>query len=134
MKTTILFTTLGLSLLLIGVSCKKNEATPAPVSAEGKWVGNYHSGLGGPVNYFALNFKTGGVLDVEANSAGSPDVARGTWNLASDSIRGSFTYLAGTMSTYSFATKYSSNSNIMNGTLGTGVNSAGAGIFSVTKQ
>ena len=134
MKNTILFATLGLSLLLVGVSCKKNETTPAPVSAEGKWVGNYNSGLGGPVYYLALNFKTGGALDVEANSLGSPDLATGTWSLASDSIRGSFTYLSGTRSTYSFAGKYSTNSNIMNGTLGVGVNSAGAAIFSVTKQ
>lgn len=134
MKKRIFFAVLGLSFFMVGTSCKKSDTTPTPVTAEGKWVGNYNSGLGGPVYYFALNFKTGGVLDVEANSAGSPDIATGTWNLASDSIRGTFTYLAGTMSTYSFAGKYLSNSNLMNGTLGLGVNTAGAGIFSVTKQ
>jgi hypothetical protein len=131
MKKNLFIATLGLALILFIASCSKNDTTPpASTTAEGKWVGTF-TNLG-PSHYFALTFKANSVLLVEANAL--PDIANGTWILSGDSVRATFTYVGGTAGTFSIAGKYSASSAIMDGTMGSGTNTTGAGVFSVTKQ
>jgi hypothetical protein len=123
-----------LTLVLFITSCSKSGTTPPPnTTVVGKWSGFLT--LLGPSRYYALTFKTGNVILVESNSATSPDIANGMWSLATaDSVRATFTYVGGTAGTYSIAGKYSGSSNVMEGTVGTGTNTTGAGTFIVTKE
>lgn len=131
----IFFAIPALAILLFAASCSKSDTTPPPggTSPEGNWTGNHNNGIGGPAFYFSLNLKANGVFVVSANSAAAPDIANGTWSLVADSVRATYTY-AGTATTYSLAGKYSTSSNIMSGTIGSGTSTTGAGVFSVTKQ
>ncbi len=132
MKKNLFFAILGLTLILFIASCSKNDTTPpANTTVEGKWVGSFTYFLG-VSHYFALTFRTNNVVLVEANSA--PDIANGTWSLAGDSVRATFTYVGGTASTYTIAGKYSGSSIVMDGTIGDGASTNGAGFFSVTRQ
>ena len=133
MKKNLFFAILGLTSVLFTVSCSKSDTPPVNTTAEGKWSGFFT--LLGPSRYYALTFKTGSVILVESNSQTVPDIANGTWSLAAaDSKRATFTYVGGTASTYSIAGKYSSSSNVMEGTIGPGTNTTGAGTFIVTKE
>ncbi len=136
MKNNSFFTILGLAAILFAASCSKSGTTDPPpggTSPQGNWVGNRHNGIGGPVFYFVLNLQANGVLVVNANSAVSPDIANGTWSLVADSVRATYTFV-GTSTTNSLAGKYSTTSNIINGTIGLETSTTGAGVFSVTKQ
>ena len=135
MKKNLFFAILGLTLVLFITSCSKSGTTtpPANTTAEGKWSGFIT--LLGPSRYYALTFKTGNVILVESNSSTSPDIANGMWSLATgDSVRATYTYVGGTASTYSIAGKYSSSSKVMEGTIGPGTATTGAGTFIVSKE
>jgi len=136
MKKNLLFAILGFALIFFVASCDKDDPNEGSAnnSIEGKWVGNYHNGLGGPIFYFAVTFNPGGTLLVQANDNSAPDIANGTWAMATDSVRATFTYVGGTATTYSIAGKYSSNSNVIVGTMGLGTSTSGAGVFSVTRE
>lgn len=134
MKKNLFTAMLGLSIVLFAASCSKSDTTPAPGNnAQGKWVGNYSNGIGGPLFYFSLNFKAGGALVVEANSALSPDVANGTWTQVSDSVNATYTYV-GSSSVNSLVGHFSSDSKTLTGTIGVGSSTTGSGVFSVTKE
>ena len=135
MKRSLVIAVLGLTSILFAASCSKSGTTPPPpggTSPEGKWVGN-RTGVGGPTFYFALDLRANGVLVVSDKSDITPDIANGIWSLVADSVRATYTF-AGTSTTYSIAGKYSTTSNIMNGTIGLEANTTGQGVFSVTKQ
>ncbi|HMK02995.1 MAG TPA: hypothetical protein VK489_02340 [Ferruginibacter sp.] len=137
MKKNLLFAILGFALILFTTSCSKDDPDNGGnnnTSIEGKWVGNYNNGLGGPLFYLAATFNAGGTLLVQANNNSAPDIANGTWTMGADSVRATFTYVGGTAATYSIAGKYSSNSNVMVGTIGLGTSTSGAGIFTITKE
>lgn len=123
-------------LSLIAVSCSKDE-TPntggSNVSLDGKWVGTYTNGAGGPVNYYALTFKSGGALVVHANNSLTPDVANGNWTLSADTVKASYSY-AGSSAVYSMAAKFTGTTNVMPGTVGLSPAVTGEAVFSVTKQ
>jgi hypothetical protein len=139
MKKSLLFAILGFSSVLFAASCSKSGTTgttnppPGGTSPQGNWVGNRNNGFGGAAFYFAVNLQASGVLVVSDNSAVAPDIANGTWSLVADSVRATYTF-AGTATTYSLAGKYTTTSNIINGTIGLGTSTTGAGVFSVTKQ
>lgn len=135
MKKKLFFAIPILAILLFTASCSKSDTPPPPggSSPEGKWTGGHHNGIGGPIFDFSLNLKANGVLEVSDNSVSVVDIANGSWNLVADSVRATYTY-AGTSATYSLAGKYTTSSNIMNGTIGSGTSTTGAGVFSVTKQ
>jgi len=134
MKKNLFFAILALTAVLFAASCSKSDPTPVPATTvEGKWVGNQNNGIGGPYYYLSLNFKPNGVLVVNANNALTPDVANGTWSLVADSVRATYTY-TNSSATYSLAGKYAASSSIMNGTIGVGTSTTGAGVFSVTKE
>ena len=133
MKKNFFFAILGVILIFFSASCSKSNTTP-PVNttAEGKWVGGFS--IAGPSRYFAATFKTGGVILIETNSSTVPDIANGTWSLVADSVRATYTYVGGTAATFSIAGKYSSSSAIMEGTIGPGTSTTGAGTFTVIKE
>lgn len=135
MKKKLFLPFLALAVMIGSASCSKSDTQPASttVSIEGKWVGTYTNGTGGPVNYYALTFKSGGALVVHANNSLIPDVANGTWMLVADSIKASYTYV-GSSAIYSMSAKYNSTSNIMAGTVGLSPDVTGEAVFSVTKQ
>jgi hypothetical protein len=136
MKKNFLIAILALTSVLFAASCSKSDNAPPPpggTSPQGKWIGGHDNGIGGPVLYFELNLNANSVIEVRANSNVSPDIANGTWSWVADSVRATYTYV-GSSTTYSLAGKYSTSSKIMNGTIGLGTNTAGAGVFSVTKQ
>lgn len=135
MKKNFLIAMLGICLVVFAASCSKSDPEPVTfASAEGKWDGNYNNGIGGPIFYFSLNFKPGGVLVVQANSSTAPDIANGTWNQVADVVSGTYTYV-GSSAIYSYTGKYnSSNPKIMNGTIGLQPSTTGAGEFTVTKN
>jgi hypothetical protein len=136
MKKNLITAILVSTSVLFAVSCSKSDNTSPPpggTSPQGKWVGNQNNGVGGPLFYFELNLNANSVIEVRANSDVTPDIANGTWSLVADSVRATYTFV-GTSTTYSLAGKYSTSSKIMNGTIGLGTNTAGAGVFSVTKQ
>ena len=123
-----------LAALWVFTSCSKSDTQPpATITLDGKWIGTYHNGAGGPVNYYALTFKSGGALVVHANNSLTPDVANGTWTLSSDSVKASYSY-TGSSAIYSMAAKYTGSSNIMAGTVGLSPAVTGEAVFSVTKQ
>jgi hypothetical protein len=136
MKKSLLFAILGFALIFSIASCDKDDPNEGSAnnSVEGKWEGNYANGAGGPTFYFAATFNPGGTLLIHANDQTLPSIANGTWTMATDSVRATFTYVGGTAATYSIAGKYSNNSNVMVGTIGLGTNTAGAGVFTVTKK
>jgi hypothetical protein len=140
MKKSLIIAVLGLTTLLFAASCSKSGSAyssppppPGGATPQGNWIGGHHNGFGGPVFYFALNLQAGGVLVVSDNSAITPDIANGTWTLVADSVRATYTY-TGSSAIFSLAGKYTTTSNIMIGTIGSGTSTTGAGVFSVTKQ
>ena len=137
MKKSLVIAILGLITIFFAASCSKSgtKVPPPPggTTPQGNWVGGRNNGIGGPAFYFALNLQANGVLVVSDNSAVTPDIANGTWSLVADSVRATYTY-TGSSATYSIAGKYTTTSNIMNGTIGPGTSTTGAGVFSVTKQ
>lgn len=135
MKKNLFFAVLGLSaIVFFSISCSKSDNTPPPVAnPAGNWVGYQSNGLGGPANYFALNLQANGSLVVSANNPASPELGNGSWSLVADSMRASFTYIVSGFS-YSLVGKYAAGSSTMNGTLGTGASTTGAGVFSLTRQ
>lgn len=135
MKKNLFFKILGLSaIVLFSISCSKSDATPPSVTTPaGNWVGYQSNGLGGPLNYFAINFQANGTLVVSTNSPTAPDLGNGTWSLVADSVKATYTIISSGTS-YSLAGKYAASSNVMNGTLGLGTSTTGAGVFSLTRQ
>jgi opacity protein-like surface antigen len=83
-------------LMTIGViSCKKdNDDAPAFVM-EGQWTGKLGTGSGTPASQFALNLKTGGVLE-RLNSSGSV-TGTGSWSLTGNNFTASYTFSSGTV-------------------------------------
>ncbi len=135
MKKNLFYAMSFLIIALFTVSCSKSDATVAASTPEGNWVGN-RSGIGGPSHYFSINFKSGGSVVINEFNATTPDVANGNWSLVGDSVKATFTYVAGATytGTYSLVAKYSVSVNTLDGTIGAGSSTAGAGMFSVTKQ
>jgi hypothetical protein len=135
MKKNIFYALSCLTITLFALSCSKSDTTVAAGTPEGNWVGN-RMGVGGPSHYFSINFKSGGSVVINEFNATTPDVANGNWSLVGDSVKANFTYVAGAAysGTYSLAAKYSASVNILDGTIGPGSSTTGAGFFSVTKQ
>lgn len=131
MKKLIIFA-LAFMIILIAPFCTKNS-TSANTSLEGKWTGNYHGGPGTPVNFYSLTFNAGGSLVVQSDNSATPNIANGTWTLAGDSVRATYTY-ASTAVTFSLAGRYSASSNTMNGTIGNGFSTSGIFTFTVVKE
>lgn len=151
MKKNLGFAILGLTTVFFAASCSKSDsnlvaATPAKAAVtipsavktaattiEGKWVGYQHNGLNGAYYYLSLEFNANGVLVVNSSSGDIPNIAYGTWTLVGDDVRASYTYETSGAS-YSLAGKFFTTSNIMEGTIGVGKSTTGAGVFSVTKE
>ena len=138
MKKGLLLVILSLALAFFAASCSKNEVTPPTPppnnSPDGRWLGTYIF-AGNPSRYFQLYLNAGGTLVINADSQNAPTVGDGNWSLGGDSVRASFNFMTGSiLGPLSFAGKYSTSSIKMDGTLGYGTNTAGAGTFSVTKQ
>jgi hypothetical protein len=135
MKKNLFYVMSCLTIALFTASCSKSDTTVAANTPEGNWVGN-RSGVGGPSHYFSINFKSGGSVVINEFNATTPDVANGNWSLVGDSVKANFTYVPGAAysGSYSLAAKYSAAVNTLDGTIGAGGSSAGAGMFSVTKQ
>ena len=126
---------IAISTLFLAASCKKSDPAVPEYKLEGKWTGTYTPNLGGGAGgYFALTFKSGGMLLVEANNAATPDIANGTYQLDPDSLRGSFVYAIGIGVNYLISGKYAANSNIIRGTMGIRPSSTDFGTFTVTRQ
>ncbi len=123
----------GMALLLIATSCSKDDTTPQTATVAGKWVGLTTAAVG-PSRYLAITFNAGGSLLIEANNPTAPDIANGNWVLVGDSVKASYTYTTSGGGTFSLAGKYVTNATDMNGTIGSGSNSAGLYTFAVTKQ
>jgi hypothetical protein len=135
MKKNFFYAMSCLAIVISTASCSKSDATVAASTPEGNWVGN-RSGIGGPSHYFSINFKSGGSAVINEFNATTPDVANGSWSLVGDSVKASFTYVPGATytGTYSLAAKYSATVNTLDGTIGAGSSTVGAGMFTVTKQ
>ncbi len=136
MKKSLLFAMLGLTVVLFGTSCKKDENTGSNgTSLEGTWTGSgqYGTAAGNPTYVFSLTFKANGTVDITGNNNAAIDNATGTWVMVQDSVKATYTYAAAS-ATYTLSGKYSSTSNLMVGTIGLGTSTAGVGLFSVTKQ
>ncbi len=135
MKKNLFFTILGMgAIVLFSISCSKSDTLPPSVTTlAGNWEGYQSNGFGGPLNYFAISFQANGTLVVSANSPTSPDLANGNWTLVTDSVRASFTYTVSALS-YTLVGKYTSGTNSISGTLGSGTSTTGAGVFSLTKK
>ncbi|MBL0182800.1 MAG: hypothetical protein IPP96_11110 [Chitinophagaceae bacterium] len=136
MKKSSLFAMLGLTIVLFGTSCKKDDNTGSTgTGAQGTWsgTGQYGTSAGGPTYVLSLTFKANGTVDITGNNNTAIDNATGTWVMVQDSVRATYTYAAAS-ATYTLSGKYSSTSNLMVGTIGLGTATTGVGLFSVTKQ
>ena len=133
MKKNLFFAIIGLTVVLFATSCSKSDPGPTNTNTVvGKWDGSITPNVG-PSHLFTLNFKTGGSFAVDSSSASFTDLATGTWVLATDSVRATYTFLTGGSGTYSLAGNYSSDFKTMNGTIGVGSSTSGYAIFSVAK-
>ena len=124
------------ALLIFASSCKKDDTTPpSNVTVEGKWMGTgqYGTVAGSSTYPFTLTFKSGGSVDIIGNDNSGAATGNGTWQLVQDSIQGTFSYSSG-LALYRYSGKFSTNSNVMIGTIGLGASSTGIGLFTVTKQ
>lgn len=136
MKKKLFLPFLALAVMVISVSCSKSDTqptNPVNVSLDGKWTGTYTNGAGGPANYFAITFKSGGALVVHANNSLIPDVANGTWMLVADSVKATYSYV-GSSAIYAMSARYTGTSNIMVGTVGLSPAVTGEAVFSITKE
>lgn len=136
MKKSSLFAMLGLTIVLFGVSCKKDDNSGSTSTGpQGTWsgTGQYGTSAGSPTYVFSLTFKANGTVDITGNNNAAIDNATGTWVMVQDSVKATYTYAAAS-ATYTLSGKYSSTSNLMVGTIGLGTSTAGVGLFSVTKQ
>ena len=136
MKKGLLFAMLGLTIVLFGVSCKKDDNTNSTNSSpQGTWTGTgqYGTAPGSPTYAFTLTFKANGTVDITGNNNAGIDNATGTWQIVQDSVKATYTYAAAS-ATYTLSGKYSSTSNLMIGTIGLGSSTTGIGLFSVTRQ
>jgi len=136
MKKNLIVAMLGLTIVLFGTSCKKDDNTNSTASGpQGTWTGTgqYGTSAGGTTYVFTITFKANGTVDITGNNNAAIDNATGTWVMVQDSVRATYTYAAAS-ATYTLSGKYSSTSNLMVGTIGLGTATAGVGLFSVTKQ
>lgn len=136
MKKSLLFAMLGLTVVLFGASCKKEDNPGSnSTSLQGTWTGTgqYGTTTGNPTYVFSLTFKTNGTVDITGNNNVAIDNATGTWVMVQDSVKATYTY-ASSSATYTLSGKYSSTSNLMVGTIGLGTSTTGVGLFSVAKQ
>jgi hypothetical protein len=133
MKKNLFIIAAGITALFMASSCSKDDPAPQTATVTGKWVGLSTAPVG-PSRYLALTFNSGGSLLVEANNPTTPDLANGTWVMAGDSVKASFTYTTSGGSTFSLAGKYITNATTMEGTIGSGSSTSGLSTFSVTKQ
>lgn len=76
------------------VACKKDN-TPPPFTIEGKWEGKIGNGNSTPSGQYALNIKSGGVVE-RVNSSGNV-TASGTWQLAGSNFSATYNYQNGTV-------------------------------------
>jgi len=131
-----LFLLIPVLALVFLASCSK-EDTPAPPAAtpQGTWIGTgqYGTGAGSPTYPFTLTFKANGTVDIVGNNSAATENATGTWAIVADSVKASYTYPSSS-AIYALSGKFSSNSNVMNGTIGLSPATAGVGLFSVTRQ
>lgn len=126
----------ALAIVFLIASCNKEDTPPAPAATPvGTWVGTgqYGIGPGNPTYAFTLTFKADGTVDIIGNNNAATDNATGTWAIVQDSVKATYTYVSGTAQ-YTLSGKYSSNSNLMVGTIGLETATTGVGTFSVTKQ
>jgi hypothetical protein len=133
MKQLIIFSTI---FVMLGfASCKKDDSPAAAATPQGKWTGNAQYGTtpGNPTYFFSMDLKANGSVDIVGNNNTTADNATGNWALVQDSVKITYTYVTGTI-TYSLAGKYSAGSNVMVGTIGYGLSTTGAGLFTVTRQ
>ena len=133
MKQLIIFSTI---FLILGfASCKKDDSPAAAVTPQGKWTGTAQYGTtpGNPTYFFSMDLKANGSVDIVGNNNTTADNATGNWALVQDSVKITYTYNIGTI-TYSLSGKYSAGANIIAGTIGYGLATSGAGLFSVTRQ
>lgn len=138
MKKNLLFAMLGVTIVLFTASCSKSDPDPAPannVNLVGTWTGTgqYGTTPGGTAYVFSLTFKATGSVDITGNNSTVIENATGTWEIIQDSVHVIYTY-ASSSAIYKLSGKYSSNSNVMVGTIGLNPVTTGVGLFSVTKQ
>ena len=137
MKKSLLIAILGLTSILFAASCSKddNNGGSSTTTAQGTWsgTGQYGTGGGNPTYLFSLNLKADGTVSITGNNSVAIDNATGTWQMVQDSVKATYTYLASS-AVYTLSAKYSSNSNIMVGTIGLSPATSGIGIFTVTRQ
>lgn len=124
---------LGLVILVFTAACSKTDTNTGTANTlEGKWESTITRPVG-PSNILTFNFKAGGTFTVDASSTSTTSLATGTWVLATDSVRATYSYLDGTTGTFSMAGKPSADFKTMNGTIGTGNSTSGYAVFMATK-
>ncbi|MGB5006204.1 MAG: hypothetical protein WBO39_04655 [Ferruginibacter sp.] len=133
MKKNLLLLIPALALVFFVASCSKDDTPPPANTTEGKWNGTYTLNGGGAPAYFSVNFKSGGALDVAANNATTPDLGTGSYTVAGDSVKGTFTYTVGIGIIYNFAGKYSSGNSVITGSIGISPSYSDNATFSITK-
>lgn len=136
MKKNLFILIPALVMVFFITSCSKDDTTTTANSTPtGTWVGTgqYGTTAGNPTYAFRLTFKANGTVDIVGNNNTAVDNATGTWQVVQDSVKATYTYVSATAQ-YTLSGKFSSNSNVMVGTIGLGISTAGVGLFSVTKQ
>ena len=124
---------MGMLIMLVFASCKKESAAPSGVSIEGDWVGK-SSVLSGPFeNHYSFTIKAGGVLE-RVNAAGQK-IGQGTWAFYSDNtaITGTYTLLPPDTATFSVIANFNKSTGKLDGTWGRGANDYNGGYWYMNK-
>jgi hypothetical protein len=83
-------------LVFVAASCSKDhDDTPPPFAMEGFWSGKIGTGSASPSGQYALNLKSGGIIE-RVNGSGAV-TATGTWQLNGAAFTASYNYTNGTM-------------------------------------
>ena len=126
----------AVAMVFVMASCSKDDTTTSSgATPQGTWTGTgqYGTAAGSTTYPFTITFKANGTVDIIGNNSTAADNATGTWTVVQDSVKATYIYINATAQ-YKLSGKFSSNSNVMAGTIGLEPSTTGIGLFSVTKQ
>lgn len=128
-----LFLALTVALFVFS-SCKKDkDATPAPPTIEGTWVGKYGAGNNPPSNYFSFIISNDGTMKVKSDDPNKEYNGTGTWTISGETFTAVYQY-AGQIWKWNVAAKVNIAAGTMDGSYGDGETTADNGTYTMTRQ
>jgi hypothetical protein len=116
-------------------SCKKSDTCPTPTyPIEGSWYGKYGTGTATPASGYSMVVEPGGSVTVaDGATITTSSKASGTWTLAGNVFKATYTYSGGG-ATYSIQANFNNAGKLESGTWGPGTNVSGSGTWFMDRK